>query len=35
MIQIKGDTLVQKGVEKVPERGIDHIIVETYKRVQD
>lgn len=35
VIQIKGDTLIQKGVEKVPERGIDHIIVETYKRVND
>ena len=34
-VQIKGDTLIQKGVEKVPERGIDHIIVETYKRVQN
>ncbi|GAB3764385.1 hypothetical protein [Spirosoma pomorum] len=35
VIQIKGDTLIQKGVEKIPERGIDHIIVETYTRVKD
>ncbi|QKZ15702.1 hypothetical protein HU175_08705 [Spirosoma sp. KUDC1026] len=35
VIEIKGDTLIQKGVERIPERGIDHIIMETYKRVKD
>lgn len=33
VVTIIGDTLVQKGVEKVEKLGIDHIIVEKYKRV--
>lgn len=32
-VKISGDTLVQKGIEKVEKLGIDHIIIETYKRV--
>ncbi|GAB3948740.1 hypothetical protein GCM10028805_23860 [Spirosoma harenae] len=32
-ISIKGDSLIQKGVEKVEKLGIDHIIIEKYKRV--
>ncbi|GAB3024400.1 hypothetical protein [Spirosoma pulveris] len=35
VIKIKGDTLIQKGVEKVEKLGIDHIIIEKYKRVND
>ncbi|WP_425290745.1 hypothetical protein [Spirosoma linguale] len=35
VIKIEGDTLVQKGVEKVEKLGIDHIIIEKYKRVND
>lgn len=34
VVKISGDTLVQKGIEKVEKLGIDHIIVETYKRVK-
>ena len=33
VVNINGDTLIQKGVEKVEKLGIDHIIVEKYKRV--
>ena len=32
-ISIKDDTLIQKGIEKVEKLGIDHIIIEKYKRV--
>ena len=32
-IKIEDDTLVQKGIEKVDKAGVDHIIIETYKRV--
>ena len=35
VVKIAGDTLVQKGVEKVEKLGIDHIIIEKYKRVND
>lgn len=35
VIQIVNDTLTQKGLEKVENLGIDRIIVEKYKRVQD
>ncbi|MBD2755624.1 lipocalin family protein [Spirosoma validum] len=35
IIKISGDTLVQKGIEKVEKLGIDHIIIETYKRVKN
>lgn len=34
VIKMNKDTLIQKGVEKVENLGIDHIIIETYKRVQ-
>jgi hypothetical protein len=34
VVGIVGDTLIQKGVEKVDKLGVDHIIVEKYKRVQ-
>jgi WD40 repeat protein len=34
VVKISGDTLVQKGVEKVDNLGVNHIIVETYKRVK-
>lgn len=33
VVKIAGDTLTQKGVEKLEELGIDRVIVETYKRV--
>ncbi len=35
VVKISGDTLIQKGVEKVEKLGIDHIIIEKYKRVND
>ncbi|WP_240625712.1 hypothetical protein [Spirosoma pollinicola] len=35
VVKIVGDTLVQKGVEKVEKLGIDRIIIEKYKRVTD
>lgn len=33
-VRITDDSLVQKGVEKVENLGIDRVIVETYKRVK-
>lgn len=33
VVNIKQDTLIQKGIEKLENLGIDHIIVEKYKRV--
>ncbi|GAB4023461.1 hypothetical protein [Spirosoma koreense] len=33
VVHITGDTLVQKGVEKLDKLGIDRIIIEKYKRV--
>ncbi len=33
-VTIKNDTLTQKGVERIEKLGIDHIIVEKYKKVQ-
>ncbi|WP_370730971.1 lipocalin family protein [Fibrella arboris] len=33
-ITFLNDTLVQRGVEKVEKAGVDHIIVEKYKRVK-
>ena len=33
-VTIQNDTLIQKGVEKVEELGIDRIIIEKYRRVQ-
>lgn len=34
VVQLEGDTLVQKGVEKLEKLGIDRVIVEKYKRVK-
>ena len=34
VIKIQNDTLIQKGIEKVEKLGVDHIIVEKYKRVK-
>ena len=34
VVKIQNDTLIQKGIEKVEKLGIDHIIVEKYKRVK-
>ncbi len=33
-IKISNDTLVQKGIEKNEKAGVNHIIMETYKRVK-
>lgn len=33
VVKLSGDTLVQKGVEKVEKLGIDRVIIEKYKRV--
>lgn len=33
VVQLHGDTLIQKGVEKLEKLGIDRIIVEKYRRV--
>lgn len=33
ILTLTGDTLTQKGVEKVDKLGIDRVIIETYKRV--
>lgn len=35
VVKLVGDTLIQKGVEKVEKLGIDRVIVEKYKRVTD
>lgn len=35
VVKISGDTLIQKGIEKVEKLGIDHIIIEKYKRVSN
>lgn len=32
-VKITGDTLIQKGIEKLEKLGIDRVIVEKYKRV--
>lgn len=32
-ITLQNDTLIQQGVEKVEKAGVDHIIIEKYKRV--
>lgn len=34
VVQIQNDTLIQKGIEKVEKLGVDHVIVEKYKRVK-
>ncbi len=33
-VHISNDTLVQRGIEKVEKLSVDHIIVETYKRIK-
>ncbi len=33
VVKIVNDTLIQKGIEKVEKLGVDHIIVEKYKRI--
>ncbi|GAB3905104.1 hypothetical protein GCM10028803_35490 [Larkinella knui] len=35
VVKIVNDTLVQKGVEKLEKLGIDRVIIEKYKRVND
>ena len=35
VVKISNDTLIQQGIEKIEKLGIDHIIVETYKRVKN
>ncbi|WP_198175285.1 hypothetical protein [Spirosoma telluris] len=35
VVKISGDTLIQKGVEKVDKLGIDRVIIEKYKRVKE
>lgn len=34
VVSIVNDTLIQKGIEKVEGLGVDHVIVEKYKRVK-
>lgn len=33
VVKFSGDTLIQKGIEKVEKLNVDHIIIEKYKRV--
>ncbi|WP_220472640.1 hypothetical protein [Spirosoma foliorum] len=33
VVKFSGDTLIQKGIEKVEKLGVDRIIIEKYKRV--
>ncbi len=35
VVTISNDTLIQKGIEKVEGLGVDHIIVEKYKRIKE
>ncbi len=35
VINITNDTLIQKGIEKVEKLGVDHVIIEKYKRVKN
>ncbi|GAB3247987.1 hypothetical protein GCM10027347_03990 [Larkinella harenae] len=35
VVKIVGDTLIQKGVEKLEKLGIDRVIIEKYKRTKD
>ncbi len=35
VIKIINDTLIQQGIEKVEKLGVDHIIIEKYKRVKN
>ncbi|MPR35458.1 hypothetical protein [Salmonirosea aquatica] len=34
VVKIENDTLVQKGIEKLEELGIDRVIVEKYRRIK-
>ncbi|MFD2933445.1 hypothetical protein [Spirosoma flavum] len=34
VIKIVNDTLIQKGIEKIDKLGIDHVIIEKYKRIK-
>lgn len=34
VVTIANDTLIQKGIEKVDKLGVDHVIIEKYKRVK-
>lgn len=35
VIKIVNDTLIQQGIEKVEKLGVDHVIIEKYKRVKN
>ncbi len=35
VVKISNDTLIQKGIEKIEKLGIDHVIIEKYKRVKN
>ncbi len=35
VVTIVNDTLIQKGIEKVEKLGVDHVIIEKYKRVKN
>ena len=35
VVNIVNDTLIQKGIEKVEKLGVDHVIIEKYKRVKN
>ena len=35
VVTIINDTLIQKGIEKIEKLGVDHLIVEKYKRVKN
>ncbi len=35
VVHINQDTLTQKGIEKIEKLGIDHIIIEKYKRIKN
>lgn len=34
VVKINNDTLIQKGIEKIEKLGVDHVIIEKYKRVK-
>lgn len=34
-VSFAGDTLIQTGIEKVPEAGVDHVITEKYLRIRE
>ena len=35
VVKIVGDTLIQTGIEKIDKLGVNHVIVEKYKKVQE